>query len=626
MSNIEKFRTGLGLIPVSADPASPVEGQLQFSDGTHRKSGLWQYKDGDWAEIGGGSSGINHIGNKDFEANINDWSTYADAAANKPVDGTGGTANITFTRSTSSPLRGIASGLITKDAVNRQGQGVSVDFTTEEADQYSVQSIEFDYAPSVNYADGDVRVYIYDVTNSQLIEPVPTEILASSVATKAKLYFQTTNSESYRLIFHVASTSALAYTMKIDSVRVGPAIRNFGFAGWKQYDLTVTATNWTTSRAVGIPYQVDDIWRMRFNITGTLSASATALSLTVAGVTFKEITGRAQSISASGSGTARVANRAVANSNASTLSISFSANEDVFYVSGDVELNAKPTFAVREISVQMSDDADTRVVAAKAKFSIDTAVNNAILVFDSEEYDTHGAYDPSTGVFTCPSSGKYRVSSSSLISASAANTIQVRKNSTSVEAFNTGSGDSIALTFSTTIDCSKGDTIDLFTANSVTYDAAGSAGNFCSLSIEKVQGPSSIAANELVALRAKFSGDTAVNNNILVFNSVATGDDTHGAYNASTGIFTLPASGRYRVHVETVITTAVANTIAIRKNSTSVKAGYANTGNGGSLVVADTVRGVKGDTIDIFTPANVTFDAAVTAGDVCVLTIERIGF
>lgn len=36
-----------------------------------------------------------------------------------------------------------------------------------------------------------------------------------------------------------------------------------------QYDLTVTGTNWTTTRAVGVPYQTGNgIWRIKLNVGG----------------------------------------------------------------------------------------------------------------------------------------------------------------------------------------------------------------------------------------------------------------------------------------------------------------------------------------------------------------------
>ena len=48
----------------------------------------------------GGGSGKNYIENTRATTDVSGYATYADAAAATPVDGTGGSANITFTRNT----------------------------------------------------------------------------------------------------------------------------------------------------------------------------------------------------------------------------------------------------------------------------------------------------------------------------------------------------------------------------------------------------------------------------------------------------------------------------------------------------------------------------------------------
>lgn len=47
----------LGLEPVSADPSNPVQGQLQYSDGTAHTEGLWVYDGADWNQVTPASSG-----------------------------------------------------------------------------------------------------------------------------------------------------------------------------------------------------------------------------------------------------------------------------------------------------------------------------------------------------------------------------------------------------------------------------------------------------------------------------------------------------------------------------------------------------------------------------------------
>lgn len=52
------YSEGLGLVPVSADPASPSQGQMQYSDGTARAEGLWRYNGTEWVRLGGSSGDI----------------------------------------------------------------------------------------------------------------------------------------------------------------------------------------------------------------------------------------------------------------------------------------------------------------------------------------------------------------------------------------------------------------------------------------------------------------------------------------------------------------------------------------------------------------------------------------
>lgn len=236
--------------------------------------------------VGSGSSGINYIDNSDAAAGVSLWNTYADAAGTSPVDGTGGSANITLTRTTSSPLRGSGSFLITKDAVNRQGEGVSTDFTIDNADKSKILSVSFDYeVASGTFVVGDssdLKVFLYDVTNSVLITPNNTTIPGNPG--KFQCTFSTTSATSYRLIIHVATTSASAWTFKFDNVQVGPQSIVYGPAmtDWKADTTivtpsagfgTVSAPNYFWRR-VGDTLHVRGYWQ-----TGTVAASTASIDL-----------------------------------------------------------------------------------------------------------------------------------------------------------------------------------------------------------------------------------------------------------------------------------------------------------------------------------------------------------
>ncbi len=196
---------------------------------------------------GSGNGFINYISNPDAEADLLGWNLYQNTAANIPSTGTGGTpTGLTFTRDTASPLRGMASFLLTQaNSTNVQGEGVSTDFTIDPADEGSILAITFNYNASntfvasngvtaplndgtttTNAGNSDVEVFIYDKTNTVLIPVTPEVIVAKGVNNFSfGGVFQTaTNSTSYRLIFHVATANANAtgWQFEFDNVLVGP--------------------------------------------------------------------------------------------------------------------------------------------------------------------------------------------------------------------------------------------------------------------------------------------------------------------------------------------------------------------------------------------------------------------
>lgn len=208
-------------------------------------------------EIGSGSGGggINYIDNPDAEGNVTTgWAVYADAAATTPVDGTGGTANITFTASSSSPLRGTYSFLITKDAANRQGQGASYDFTIAAADKGRPLGIRWEGEASANYTGSSgteyMVCYVYDVTNATVIATSNVNVPGGSF--KGFTTFLATTSTSYRLIFHIAGTGTAAWTYKLDSVSVGPdtVVQGAAVSDWVASPNNPTVTGITVGGSV----------------------------------------------------------------------------------------------------------------------------------------------------------------------------------------------------------------------------------------------------------------------------------------------------------------------------------------------------------------------------------------
>ena len=126
--------------------------------------------------------------------------------------------------------------------------------------------------------------------------------------------------------------------------------------GLRQYSealtagLTVTGANWTTSSAVFLPYKaLSGDWRVVFNIQGDISPATTSIIITVSGVTFKNIgvdNGQAVSVNVSTAGFgAHEDGSARTASNTDTIrGITTLSSATKYFFSGDVELDAIPTW------------------------------------------------------------------------------------------------------------------------------------------------------------------------------------------------------------------------------------------------------------------------------------------
>lgn len=542
-----------------------------------------------------------YILNGDAENGTVGWTTYADAAGSAPVDGTGGAPNVSWTRSGSSPLRGTGSYVISKDAANRQGQGASYDFTIEAADKAKVMQITFDYMVSsgtfvagnpsdrTSAGDSDLTIWIYDVTNGVLIQPSTYRLFSNSstIASQYVANFQTTsNSTSYRIIFHCGTTSAAAYTVKFDNINVLPTTYVYGtpITDWTSYTPTFNGSPTVASvtfwyRRVGDSLQVNGAFQLT-----SVNASTTALTMpsglsidtNKVGSTRKFIFGEAARIVQTASETSLTKhivgyNTSFANQlfiASTSLSQNLGANAwNGLFVNNDwVTIDALVPIAGWSSSVQMSDSADTRVVAMQVSQGTPTATitgSISLLKFTSGvSADTHGAFSTSTGGYTCPVSGHYRCTVSAYIAATYANTnlagVGVGKNSTSTQVFynsqTAGAAEGVMNPSSTgTIFCNADDVLyPLIYSNATTPTIQNnSVGNF--FHVERLSGPSAIAATETVAAVATAGGsqsisattETTVNYDTVTF-------DTHGAITTGASWkYTCPVAGIYEVSART---------------------------------------------------------------------------
>jgi len=213
-----------------------------------------------------------YIKNGRATVNTDGWSTYADAAGSTPVDGTGGSPNVTWTRTTSSPLSGDASFLFTKDAANRQGQGVSYTFTIDSADDNGgLFNSPLSYSPDTgtysggsSTTDSDLTVYVVSLEFGTVIQPSYYKLDASvnGKVVKATPVFQLPvsagggSARQFRLCVHVATTSASAYTVKFDEIKVNPQPQsNVQYGSFKLPTIQkFTSSSGTYTKPDGVSY------------------------------------------------------------------------------------------------------------------------------------------------------------------------------------------------------------------------------------------------------------------------------------------------------------------------------------------------------------------------------------
>jgi len=182
---------------------------------------------------------VDIVKNGRFEAELSPWEAYQNTAGVSPLNGTGGTPGITFVRSTSSPLSGIASGLCTKDAVNRQGEGFSIAGDSPVGWQGKVIQVQFDAVMAAGYngTTETMDVFVYDVTNSALLTAVGNQRVATGASQFSCNFINSASSTNLRVICHISGTGTAAWTMKIDDVRcnkldvTGATMKEFYNAG-----------------------------------------------------------------------------------------------------------------------------------------------------------------------------------------------------------------------------------------------------------------------------------------------------------------------------------------------------------------------------------------------------------
>lgn len=513
--------------------------------------------------------------NGHFERNAIGWAAYDDAASD-PVDATGGTSTTTCARSTSSPIDGDGSLLMTKTGgASYQGEGCALTFTVPANLSGEPLQISFEYAvASGTYADDAVELWMYNSTGTTLIQPAPTLLKNHSLNRQTyKAEFQptySTSAQTFRLALHIGATDTTAYALKFDNFRVYKGRKSYGSP---VTDWSTSATGSDTSNNSVVTYnwkRNGDTMEIDYSVSfsGAGDGGTYAVNLP-SGYVIDTTKTRSKTLGHflwNDSGTAlKLGSVQYGNTTQLTfiIDVSGSALDGSVFASGDtVSANVRVPIIGWSSSVVMSSDADTRVAAVtmyrtSSSQTISSSSETKVQL-NAASPDTHGGADTTTNYrYTFKTPGIYILSGLVRVNSTTSGDVysaRVKKTGDTVinSASTAGTSAHSIPIAGRVISAIAGDYIELFvqSTSDALYDVMGTADNFTHLSIVKVSGPAQIAASEIVAGDWYKNGNTTYNGNaarqqILIDTANL---DTHSMLSSNTVVIKTP--GIYEIDAQ----------------------------------------------------------------------------
>ena len=503
--------TATALAADPSDCSSP-----NFARGVNA-SGTAQCAQVDYSELagtapaGGTNDAREYVTNGKFETDVTGWTTYDDAAA-APVDGTGGTVTTTFTRTTtaSEVLRDSASGELTKDASNRQGEGVCVAITLDRADVAGMKAtpVSFEYDTTASYASGDVLMYAINVTTStvQAMQTIQSAtagtVLAALTPTRwnGVIYPTDATNLTYKVCAHIATTNASAWDMHIDSFHHGNQNVTPGaiVTAWEAYTPTISAGFGTVANVSFYHRRVGQDREVR----GTFTAGTVAGSLGTITIPSGDAIGTMSIANTSGNAGPEVGSmtpngatnqwaKIVTATGTSTSLVYLGGNlasasaltptnvSSVVSSSSIISVNFKYPIANATASAALSTtETMLSTVRVRASGNPASAAGDAPIIFPTRDYDTTSSYSTTTGLFTAPKNAYYRVHGF-IVSPTAMRSIKIFVNS-AVVVFGANTDSNGEAAYTGTVYANKGDTI------SIRPDGTFDVENLSTLHIEEI--------------------------------------------------------------------------------------------------------------------------------------------
>lgn len=626
------------------------------------------------------ASGVPNAGNGNFEfGSTAGWSlgtvgTLTNGIpTGSPTFGSGASGNLSITTVSSGQLAGSYSLSYVSSAATTQGNMLASNaFFIDSEDQAKVLTWKFYYTAqtgttTANWSgtsSNSFGVAVYDVTNSSwLLTTANFGMTQSSGVGYATGTTQTnTTTTQLRFVIYNVNATTGAITLYFDDCFVGPQTAPSGPAMTDWISYTPTGSWSTNTTYTGKWRRVGDSleYQIKVALTGAPTGNLSTINFLPSGFTVDtnkilgtatlDIPGGIAGISNIKAGGAVFAGYSFYSSTTAiaptcgTASGTFSTNGSTItttapgtFANGDfVEVAGIVPIAGWSSNAQMSNDTDTRVVAASYAANGNQTAGNAVQInFPTQLIDTHAAVTTGAGAwkFTAPVSGYYQVDAQVQIGAATSCSLFLYKNGSQYTFLNASAASGFYQSGTVIVQLNAGDFIDLRNNASVQVNGNGASAPYSSLvSINRLSGPSVIAATESVNMSYGDTSGAAIGTGIAVYKYATKIRDTHNAYSTSTGLYTVPVSGMYRVSgslssAAVTLSTTQSFNIYIYYNGNPIAISF-NAGNGAShsfnAVISASYPCNAGDTLAIEAQSNVATTGNTGAG-FNNISIERIG-
>lgn len=647
-----------GTIPAAASNTNSIIWvsdlqQVQVSNGTA------------WVQVGSKAGTKNYFSqnnaNADFETNsVTPWSVCSVTFSSGAPSGaptlipTPSGTQMSIATTATTPLSGTYSMLLTKPASNTQYQGFcSAPLTIDREDTAKVLYGSFYYevtsgATNVDFSGSSTQsleIWIYNTVSGQWTQPAGYRGMnQSSGVGRVVFSFQTDGTyanNAYRIAVITQQTSTSSYVVEFDDFQVGPQAIVLGSAmtDWQNFTPTYAGggsatynTRYSSWRRNGDTMEIKlgvlitasgsgaSNWTIA--IPNGLSIDTSKLNSTTGYVDI----GSGDRYSASTTSHYSTFVRMLYTTPTTMLIVQNHAGSDINFTGASLALNDQHFINV-SLPIQgwgsfsqMSSDTDTRVVAASYRFPSQSVTGSTdIAGIWNKDFDTHAAFTNSTGRYSAPVNGVYRVSFIAT-KATATNSVFLYKNGSSYTGLFSFAIAGGIISGSTSVFLNAGEYISFQTNGTITID-----GQF---SVERISGPSVITATETVAAAywpTANNSTTAAN----PFNFDGKEYDTHNAVTTGAGWkFTAPVSGKYSVKafLNPFSTPPSSPYFSIYKNGSfysSIGWMTATTAN----CATGTIALNAGDYIDLRPNSNFQMSGNVSRSVLtnCSIQIERIG-